>query len=111
MWEFEDKRLQQMPMHEDQHGFRTGQSTETALTTFLAPIEQAAGRDQFSLVALLDAESAFNMIIYPSLLNALEARGAEEAMAKAEAMLSLLWPGCISLDVPNYICFHPQIRN
>ena len=65
-------------MHQNQHGFRGGQSTETALTTFLAPIEQAIIRDQFSLVALLDAESAFNMVTYSSLLKAIESRGGEE---------------------------------
>ena len=56
MWEFEESRLDKQPMHQNQHGFRGGQSTETALTTFLAPIEQAIIRDQFSIVALLDAD-------------------------------------------------------
>ena len=78
MWEFEESRLAKLPMHKNQHGFRGGQSTETALTTFLAPIEQAIIRDQFSVVALLDAESAFNMVTYSSLLGALKARGGDE---------------------------------
>ena len=48
-----DTILKERPLYEDQHGFRSDMSTETALTAFVTPVEKAVQTNKFALISLL----------------------------------------------------------
>ena len=55
----------------NQHAFRKGRSTDSALTTFVENIEQSLIRTQYTLGIFLDIQGAFDNVSTPSIINGL----------------------------------------
>ena len=55
-----DKILTVKPLHRDQHAYRAGRSTETALSKAMNLIEDQMNLKGFAIGTFMDIESAFN---------------------------------------------------
>jgi len=60
LWELEETCLKDHPIHQHQHAFRHGSSTETALSALVDKIERAIMRNEYAMVAFLDISGAFD---------------------------------------------------
>ncbi len=56
LWRLEDTTLKEHPLHEQQHTFRKGLSSEVALSRSVNHIEQAIHKIQLALGLFLDIE-------------------------------------------------------
>ncbi len=59
------------PMHPGQHGFRSNHSCDSALTSFVQPIEYNINKGNYVMGALLDAKGAFSNVNYSTIISAL----------------------------------------
>ena len=50
LWSFNDSILKSVPIHGDQHGFRHGHICESALTSFIQPVEAALNKGKYCLL-------------------------------------------------------------
>ena len=57
---------------QNQHGFRTGKSTESALHRLVSKIEKSIVEGQFALGIFLDIEGAFDNVSFKTIIRALE---------------------------------------
>ena len=60
LWELEQSVLREHPLHRNQHAFRKGRSTESALSDVVDVIEHQIMRGGFALGIFLDIEGAFD---------------------------------------------------
>ena len=58
-----DKILTTKPLHRDQHAYRAGHSTETALSKAVNLIEDELNLKGFAIGTFMDIEGAFNQHI------------------------------------------------
>ena len=58
-WRVEETVLRARPFHSNQHAFRGGRSTDTALSQFCDTVEQAILRGQYCIGVFFDIEGAF----------------------------------------------------
>lgn len=61
--------------HVEQHAFRKGHSTETALQNFVDSVESAILRKQSALAVMLDISGAFDSVLPSRIIEAMEKRG------------------------------------
>ena len=57
-----DRALEEFPIHQKQHGFQVGKSTESAISNTVNYIESHIFKQQFALGIFLDISSAFDSI-------------------------------------------------
>ncbi len=62
LWELESTSLKECPLSENQHAFRKGHSTETALSNMVEYLESALIPNKFALAVFLDIQGAFDNI-------------------------------------------------
>ena len=64
------------PLHENQHAYRRGRSTETALHAVVSKIERSLHHKDVALAVFFDVEGAFDKARPTNICNALRTRGA-----------------------------------
>ena len=62
LWHLNDTTLKENPLSKNQHAFRRGHSTESALSNMVEQIEHALARDKFALGVFLDIQGAFDNV-------------------------------------------------
>ena len=75
IWEMGETALRSSPFHKDQHAFRAGFSTETAISETVHKLEQMVLNGKFALGVFLDVKSAFDYLQPDSIIRAMEKRG------------------------------------
>ena len=75
IWEMGETALRNSPFHKDQHAFRAGFSTETAISETVHKLEQVVLNGKFALGVFLDVKSAFDYLQPNSIIQAMERRG------------------------------------
>ena len=73
-WELEHKVLKIHPLSKNQHAFRKGYSTESALSSLINDIEQSVYNSGTALIASLDCQGAFDSLLYSDIAKALRKR-------------------------------------
>ena len=82
LWELEDTCLIKYPVHYNQHGFRHGSSTESALSAVVDKIEKAVLRGEYALCAFLDISGAFDNLSTASAVEGLKKHGVPDDIIK-----------------------------
>jgi hypothetical protein len=77
IWHIEATALVEKPIHDSQHGFRRGRSTETVLMKMVDTIERALNKQQYALGVFLDIQGAFNSISQEALLRGMKAHNVD----------------------------------
>ena len=72
LWYLLDNSLVQRPMSVDQHGFRKGHSTATAISSLVDKIEMNIFRDNYALGVFLDIEGAFDNVTTEKVIAAMK---------------------------------------
>ena len=72
LWELEETSLRIKPLSKNQHAFKKGASTETALSSLTDEIESAITIGQTALAVFCDIEGAFNNVLMSSAIKAME---------------------------------------
>ena len=75
LWEIEETALKNFPLSKNQHAFRKGYSTDTAISSLIDEIESSILRGEVVLSVFLDLESAFDSIQFSSVIDAMQKRG------------------------------------
>lgn len=63
-----------------QHAYSKGKSVETALHSLVSAIERSLNYKEFSMVAFMDIEGAFNNVTPSAIINALDGLGVDKAL-------------------------------
>ena len=74
-WHSYETALTAMPIHERQHAYRPGYSTESAISQVIDKIEQGLLKKSFTLSAYIDIASAFDKLSSTKATEALRRRG------------------------------------
>ncbi|MDE3023336.1 MAG: hypothetical protein KGI54_16055 [Pseudomonadota bacterium] len=74
LWHLEETILKTKGMHKDQHAFRKGRSTETALSDTVDYLESKVLQKGFAVGAFLDIEGAFDNLLPDGILQSLAQR-------------------------------------
>lgn len=77
-WHLEDTLLRSTPLHQHQHAFHKGFSTESALTDVVDDIERAITHQQYALGVSLDISGAFDNLSPGAIVSSLRRRGLTE---------------------------------
>jgi ribonuclease HI len=77
-----DTVLSRAPVHQNQHAYQPGKSTETALHALVSRAERAIHRRQYALGAFFDIEGAFDNAPFEAMERSLSSRGTETAVAR-----------------------------
>ena len=72
LWNLENSCLTQIPYHPNQHAFRKGHSTDTALTEAIQRIEKAFNNKNYYLAVFLDIEGAFDNITNEAIIKGMK---------------------------------------
>ena len=75
LWRLNDTTLKDNPLHENQHAFRAGKSTETALTALVKRIEKAFAKRRIAIGVFLDIQGAFNNVKPDAVIKGMRAKG------------------------------------
>lgn len=78
--EIRDKALQHLPLHRNQHAYSSGKSTESALHSVVAKIEETLQDKGICLGTFIDIEGAFDKTHYTSIGGALKRHGVHTAL-------------------------------
>ena len=74
-WELESNEMKNNPLHENQHAFQAGPSTDTAGSSMQDFVEEALSRKQIVLGAFIDIKGAFDNVDPDQAMNAIDKRG------------------------------------
>ena len=77
-----EETLQRLPLHNQQHAYRAGRSTESALHSLVQKIEKSFMKKEFSLGVFLDIEGAFNNAPFESIVDSLVRRKVPPVVAR-----------------------------
>ena len=64
-------------IHTNQHAYRAGSSTDSALHALVSRIEESVSKGEFALGVFLDIRSAFDSVSHGAILGALRGAGVE----------------------------------
>ena len=78
LWEIERTCLTQIPYHPNQHAFRKGHSTDTALSEAVQRIEKAFSNKNYYLAVFLDIEGAFENITNEAIIQGMKSHNIPE---------------------------------
>ena len=73
LWYIEEQHLGTNPLHCNQHAFRKGKSTESALTDFVSKVEKALAKREHALGVCLDIQGAFDNVKSQAVIQGMEA--------------------------------------
>ncbi len=76
------KALKVAPLHANQHAYRVGRSTNTALYQLTAEIQNSLENNEVAICAFLDIEGAFDNASHASVIRALEKRNVEAPICR-----------------------------
>ena len=82
LWHFERTTFRRKPMHERQHAFRKGHSTEVAMSQVVDRIEKAILNKQVAMAAFLDIEGAFDNLDSNAAIKAMTKHGIEKSIVQ-----------------------------
>src|SRR5260221_5976742 len=82
LWNLEETVLREQGMHKNQHAFRKGRSTESALSDTVDTIEHQLLQKGYAVGVFLDIEGAFDNLLPESIINSLQKRGTSETLLK-----------------------------
>jgi hypothetical protein len=74
LWHLEETVLKTHCMHKNQHAFRKGRSTESALSDTVDHLEHTILQDNFAIDVFLDIGGAFDNLLPGAILKSLERR-------------------------------------
>ena len=74
LWEVQSTSLKEKPLSNAQHGFRTGYSTETAISELVDFLEANLSRSKLGLGCFLDIQGAFNHCKHDIIIQAMKKR-------------------------------------
>jgi ribonuclease HI len=77
-----DTVLHRVPVHQHQHAYQPGKSTETALHALVSRAERAINRGQYALGAFFDIEGAFDNAPFEAMERSLRSRRTPEAVVR-----------------------------
>jgi hypothetical protein len=77
-----DGALKNYPLHQNQHAYQTGKSTETALHHVVTRIGSATEHKEIALAAFLDIEGAFDRTCFEVITQAAERHGIESTICR-----------------------------
>jgi ribonuclease HI len=75
-----DGALKRMPLHERQHAYRTGRSTESALHQMVSRVERALEMKEYALGVFFDIQGAFDNTPFTAVETALRQRRARSSV-------------------------------
>jgi ribonuclease HI len=78
LWHLEETVLKEFTMHKDQHAFRKGRSTESALSDTVDYLESAVLRQGVAVGVFLDIEGAFDNLLPEGVIRSLRTRNTPE---------------------------------
>ena len=81
-WNVESTALKENPYHDKQHAFRSGRSTESALSEIANEIEKGTLRGGYSLVVFLDCAGAFDNLSFRAAEKALKRKKIKPLITK-----------------------------
>ena len=82
LWHLTETTLKDNPLNENQHAFRKGKSTETALSNMAENIESALVKGEYALGVFLDIQGAFDNITTDSIVRGMRRKGTSEHLVK-----------------------------
>ena len=82
LWHMLDTNLKENPLNDNQHAFRKGHSTDTALTNMVEYLEDAIINQKFALGAFLDIKGAFDNASTESIINGLRRKHTDDRIIK-----------------------------
>lgn len=74
--------LARRPLHRDQHAYRSGLSTDTALFQVTQRLEKAINQKEVALGAFLDIQGAFDNTSFRSIIRAVRSRGTNDTCCR-----------------------------
>jgi hypothetical protein len=77
-----DSALKEYPLHQNQHAYQTGKSTETTLHNVVTRTENATAHKDIALGTFLDIEGAFDRTSFDIIKQAAERHGIEPAVCR-----------------------------
>ena len=81
LWHLNEVYFKESPLSDDQHAFRGGRSTETALTQFVTQVEEGlVRRKEYALGVFLDIQGAFDNVSAPAIKRSMRQRGFPEPL-------------------------------
>ncbi len=100
LWHMEEK----MPdlFHKEQHAFRKGHSTETALLRFVDTVESAVLRRGVALAVMMDISGAFDNVLPCRVISALRKKGVDDFVVKWYAQYLLNRTASTTLSGKTY---------
>lgn len=75
-----DTSVLRYPLHNGQHAYQAGKSTDSALHCLVRRVERALHRKQFALGVFMDIEGAFDSATYGSMINALRQKAVDPVL-------------------------------
>jgi len=75
LWQLNDVVLANNPLSMNQHAFRKGRSTESALSDMVGRIEGALNKNEFALGVFLDIQGAFDNVRPESIIQGMKDKG------------------------------------
>ena len=78
LWHLQDTTFEHHPLNSNQHAFRRGRSTESALSNFTEYIELSIKKKQYTLAIFLDIQGAFDNLTTEAMISGLKAKGVED---------------------------------
>ena len=82
LWEINSTSLQVNPLSTNQHAFRAGRSTETALTSMVSKVENAICNGKYALCVFLDIQGAFDNVSPEAVLRGMENKGISDRFCR-----------------------------
>jgi ribonuclease HI/retron-type reverse transcriptase len=82
LWHLERTTFRRKPMHEKQHAFRKGHSTELAISEVVNTIESAIHKGKYALATFLDIEGAFDNLQTDSAVKAMKNHQIDSEISK-----------------------------
>ena len=75
LWQMQETTLARTPLHTNQHAFRKGRSTDSALTNTVEYIEAAYKKGHVTLGVFVDIKGAFDTVTKNAIISGLRKRG------------------------------------
>ena len=82
LWQLQETVLKEKPLSKNQHAFRKGRSTESALSCMVSHIEGAIDKKEYALGVFLDIQGAFDNVKPEAIIRGLKARGVPDELLK-----------------------------